>query len=140
MIRARYIMSKKPAVRPDATGREVFYKMMAAGSPGLPVINGNMEVTGVITSFDLLKAVRSGKKMDDITVEQVISRAPQSAGLDTPLETLIDMMINNNYSIIPIVKNKRLVGIVSRKEILEAYAEPQLYESVEELAPDAFAQ
>jgi CBS-domain-containing membrane protein len=108
--------------------REVFFKMLATGCPGLPVINDKMELTGVITAFDLLKAIRKGISLDDITVDQIVSNtitvpraypwvsmAPQSADMDTPLETLIDMMINNNYTIIPIVK-KQEAGRYSEQE------------------------
>jgi CBS domain-containing protein len=54
-------------------GREVFFKMPATGWPGLPVINDKMELTGVITAFDLLKAIRKGISLDDITVDQIVS-------------------------------------------------------------------
>ncbi|MDA8084510.1 MAG: CBS domain-containing protein [Nitrospiraceae bacterium] len=132
MIRARYIMCKRTAVRPNTAGREVAFKMMGTGCPGIPVVDDQMKVLGVVTAFDILKALRSGTKIDDLTVDKVMSGAPQTADPDTPLETLIDMLINNNYSIIPITKNDKLVGIVSRNEILVAYAEPHLYQSYEE--------
>ena len=130
MIRARHIMCKRTAVGANMAGRELVFKLMATGCPGLPVVNGQMEVVGVITAFDILKAIRKGTGVDNITVESVMSQAPESADADTPLESLIDKMIANNFTIIPITHNKKLVGIVSRNEILEAYTDPHLFSAV----------
>jgi CBS domain-containing protein len=132
MIRAKYIMCKRAAVRESESGKEVVFKMMGSGCPGLPVVNEEMEIVGIITAFDVLKALRSGTEIEAITVGKVMSKATLSADLNTPLEELIDMLINNNYTIIPITNNNRLVGIVSRNEILAAYAEPHMYQFFEE--------
>jgi CBS domain-containing protein len=132
MIRAKYIMCKRTAIKESESGKEVVFKMMGTGCPGLPVVNDQMEIVGIITAFDVLKAIRNGVAIDALTVGNVMSKAPLSADLNTPLEMLIDILIDNNYTIIPITNNNRLVGVVSRNEILQAYAEPHMYQFFEE--------
>ena len=139
MIRAKYVMCKKTGLTLNTPGREVVYKLMATGCPGLPVVNDQMEVIGVVTGFDLLRAVKEGREPETITVEKIMSGPPKTADLDTPLETLIDMMTENRSSIIPIVKGKRLVGIVSGLEILDTYVEPHHYRSFEEHGHEGYA-
>ncbi len=132
VIRAKYIMCKRTAVKENESGKEVVFKMMGTGCPGLPVVNEQMEVVGILTAFDVLKAIRNGVEIDAITVGKVMSKAPLSADVNTPLEMLIDMLIDNNYTIIPVTNKNKLVGIVSRAEILQAYAEPHMYQFFEE--------
>jgi len=132
MIRAKYIMCKRTAVKENESGKEVVFKMMGTGCPGLPVVNEQMEIVGILTAFDVLKAIRNGVKIDAITVGKVMTKAPLSADVNAPLEALIDMLIDNNYTIIPITNKNKLVGIVSRAEILQAYAEPHMYQFFEE--------
>ncbi len=133
MIPAKYIMCKKAAVNKATTGREIVYKMMGIGCPGLPVVDEGSEVIGVVTMCDILKATHDrGAKMDEINAEQVMSHVPATAGPDTSREDLAKMMIENNYSFIPIVKGKKLLGIVSGREVVETYVEPQLYTVFEE--------
>ena len=132
MIRAKYIMCKRAAVKQGAIGRDVVFKLMGTGCPGMPVVDDQMKVIGIVTSFDILKALRGGAEIDNLTAEKVMSKAPRCADADTPLETLIDVLIDNNYTIIPITKNEKLVGIVSRNEILEAYVEPHLFQSYDQ--------
>ncbi len=133
MISAKLIMCKKAAVNKTTSGRDIVYKMMGTGCPGLPVVNEEAEVIGVVSMCDILKATHEkGAAMNDITAEQVMSNVPVTAGPDTSLDDLSRMMVENNYSFIPIVKGKRLLGIVSGREIVETYVEPHLYSVFDE--------
>ncbi len=133
MIRAKYIMCKKAAINKSLPGREIVYKMMGTGCPGLPVVDERAEVIGVVNMCDILKATHEkGAAMNDITAEQLMSKVPVTAGPDTSVEDLSRMMIENNYSFIPIVKGKKLLGIISGREIVETYVEPHLYSSFDE--------
>lgn len=133
MIRAKYIMCKRTAVLKNTTGREVIYKMMASGCPGIPVINEQSEVIGIVSMCDILKAAKEkGAKIDEVTAEQIMSKTPITADLDASLDNLGKIMVENNYSVIPIVKGEKLVGIVSAREIIDTYVEPHLYNVFEE--------
>lgn len=133
MIQAKYIMCKKAAVNKATSGREIVYKMMGIGCPGLPVIDENSDVIGVVSMCDILKATQEkGAVIETLCAEQVMSHVPVTAGPDTSREDLAQMMVENNYSFIPIVKGKKLLGIVSGREIVETYVEPHLYTVFEE--------
>ena len=133
MIRAKYIMCKRTAVLKNTTGREVVYKMMASGCPGIPVVNEQAEVIGMVSMCDILKAAKEkGAAIDTITAEQLMSTNPITADRDASLDDLAKMMVDNNYSVITIVKGKKLVGIVSAREIVDTYVEPHLYSTFEE--------
>jgi CBS domain-containing protein len=62
--------------------------------------------------------------MDDVVASKIMSGGPMTADIDTPVKKLIDMMIDNNLTVIPIVSSKRFVGVVSRQEIIEAHVDP----------------
>jgi CBS domain-containing protein len=132
MIRAKYVMCKRTAVLKNKTGREVVYKMMASGCPGIPVVDEQSEVIGIVSMCDILKAAEKGSDLDKITVEQIMSKSPLTADRDTSLEDLSKIMFENNYSVIPIVNGKKLVGIVSAREIIDTYIEPHLYTTFQE--------
>jgi acetoin utilization protein AcuB len=128
MIRAKYIMCKKSSVTKDATGRDIVFKLMASGCPGLPVVNEGSEVIGMVTMCDMLAASKEkGEAINDIKAEDVMSKVPVTADADTPLDELSKMMVEHNYSVVPIVKGKKLLGIVSGREIVDTYVEPHLY-------------
>jgi CBS domain-containing protein len=133
MIRAKYIMCTKAAVTKNTSGKEVVFKLMATGCPGLPVVNDVAEVVGIVTMCDILRSAKQkGAAINDVTAEQVMSRVTVTADPDTSVEELSKMMVENNHSVVPIVKGKKLLGIVSGREIVDTYVEPHLYSVFEE--------
>ncbi len=133
MIRAKYIMCTKAAVTKGTSGKDVVFKLMATGCPGLPVVDDSSEVVGVVTMCDILKAAeKKGSAMNEITAEQVMSKVSVTADPDISVEELSKMMVKNNYTVVPIVKGKKLLGIVSGREIVDTYVEPHLYSVFEE--------
>jgi CBS domain-containing protein len=126
MIIAKYIMYRhmRTTISPDETGKEIVYRLMTTGFPGLPVVNENKEIMGIVTEFDILGNIREGKNLDEITAGQIMSKEPITTGIETPVEYLIEMMLENNCTIIPIVKDKKLVGVVDRHSIIDAFVEP----------------
>ncbi len=131
-IRAKFIMRKKVSIRIDASGEEVVYKIMASGYHGLPVVNNRREVEGIITEFNILKAVRDGVDLNQLTANKIMTSPPMTADIETTADMLINMMIDNGYTIIPILKDNKYVGVVSRHEILDAYVEPLFFHYFEE--------
>jgi CBS domain-containing protein len=123
-LRARHLLGKKIGLAVDASGREIAYKFISTGYSGLPVVDRNLEVVGVVTEYDLLKAIKAGTEMDVIVAGKMMSGGPITADIDTPVKKLIDMMIENHITVVPIVSNKKFVGAVSRQEIIEARIDP----------------
>lgn len=128
---AKYIMlmgctrslSKNYGIEPDTKGRDIAHKLISSRLPGLPIVNNKEknEVVGIITEFNLLGALREGMDADQFTADRIMSKEPVTAGLDTPAEELIEIMLEENFTMIPITKNNRLVGIVDRCSLMELY-------------------
>lgn len=131
-IRAKFILRRKVAIKPEASGQEVLYRLMASSHHGLPVVDEQRKVIGIITEFDLLKAIRAGVDPNDISPEKIMSKNPRTADIETTVEDIIDLMLQGNFTIIPILKNNRYVGVVSRDEIMGAYVEPGFFKYFEE--------
>ena len=134
MIIADYIMltPKRASIRLNTTGKEIAFKLMSTGLPGLPVVNENMEINGIVTAFDLLGALREGMDLDEFNAERIMSKEPKTAAIETSAEELIEMMLENNFTMIPIIKDKKLVGIVDRATLMDAYIEPALKQYTKE--------
>ncbi len=132
MIRAKYIMKRGAAVKPDTVAKEVVSRLSATGLPGLAVINNQLDVVGVITDFDLLGALREGMQLENFTADRVMTREPITADIDTMANELIKMMLVNNFTIIPIVRDNKFVGVVSRLSIMDTYVSPVCYDMFKE--------
>ncbi len=127
---AWHIMREKIAIGPNTTIREAGYRIIATGQPGLPVLNEKSEVVGIITEFNILGAIREGTDLDKITAEKIMTKDPAVSEVNTSVSDLIQMMLRENFTLVPIVHNNKYAGIVSRRMIVDAYLSPEYYLSL----------
>jgi CBS domain-containing protein len=82
---------------------------------GLPVVNHEGALVGVVTEYDLL--AKSGATVADIMSRAVISVSPET-GADDVAHLLADRRVRR----VPVLDSGRLVGIVSRSDLVQQIA------------------
>lgn len=123
-MRAKHIMREGVYTGPDTSVKDVAHKIISTGLPGLPVVNSRMEVMGIVTEFNVLGAMREGFDLETITATRIMNMEPITADITTSANDLIQMMLLNNFTLIPIVSNNRYAGVVSRHIIMDAMLSP----------------
>lgn len=109
-----------------ARGRDLAVQLLSGASTGIPVVELSGEVVGIVTEFDLLKAVQDGKDLEDIEAGQIMTECPVCVEEDAPAEEVIGKMIESRIIRIPVVRENKLVGIIARADILSHVLEPEL--------------
>ena len=123
---ARDIMNKiVTAAKKNTIGRDLAIKLLSGMYSGLPVVDDKGMVIGVVSEFDLLKAIKEGKKLEQITAEDIMSKKPICVTENTTVEEIIDLMMKHNIIRVPVVRNDNLVGVISRCDILSNIVEPE---------------
>lgn len=130
-------------VRPDATIEYAAQLMLQYRISGLPVTDGDGALLGIITESDLLRRAETGtekrharwvslligpgrlaqeyvhahgRKVGDVMTERVTTVTPQ-----TPISDLVvALMETKRVKRLPVVEQGRLVGIVSRADVMAA--------------------
>jgi CBS-domain-containing membrane protein len=82
---------------------------------GLPVVNDQNIVVGVVTEYDIMS--KSGQTVGSIMTPGCISVAP-----DTDLEDVSHILVHENIRRLPVLEQGRLVGIVSRADLVRELA------------------
>jgi CBS domain-containing protein len=123
---AKDIMNKiVTAAKKNTIGRDLAIKLLSGMYSGLPVVDDTGKVVGVVSEFDLLKALKEGKKLEQVTAEDIMSKKPVCVTENTPVDEIIDLMTKNNIIRVPVLRNDNLVGIISRCDILSSIVEPE---------------
>ncbi|MDR4508985.1 MAG: CBS domain-containing protein [Candidatus Brocadiaceae bacterium] len=116
---AKDIMNKTlVAAKREATGRHLAEKLLLGKYSGMPVVDSANSIIGVISEFDLLKAIDDGKPLDKVTAEEIMTKKYITVTEGTTVEDVIHVMTKNNIMRVPVVRNNVPVGIISRCDIL----------------------
>jgi CBS domain-containing protein len=82
---------------------------------GLPVVNTDQIVVGVVSEYDVIS--KEGKTVGEIMTRGVISVTP-----DTDLEDVGQILVHERIKRLPVLDHGRLVGIVSRADLVREVA------------------
>ena len=88
------------------------------------VVNEKEEITGVLTFLDYYDNLFNGKLDDRMVVKDIMTADVVTASIDDDLGTAMEKITAGDFSILPVVsadKPLKMLGILTRRDILEAY-------------------
>ncbi len=92
----------------------------------MPVVDEERNLVGIVSEFDLLKALRAGKKLGEVTVKEVMTPQPVSVKEAVSAEELMKTLEERHFIRVPVVDEAgKVVGIVSRTDILKGYVQAE---------------
>jgi len=131
-------------VRPDDTVEEAARLMVRHGISGLPVVDAEGNLVGVVTEGDFLRRSETGTQRrrprwlevllgpgrlaEDYVrshsrrVAAVMTGEPFTVGEDTPVEEVVHLMERHRIKRLPVIRDGRCIGIVSRANLIQALA------------------
>jgi predicted transcriptional regulator len=123
MLTAGAIMtSDLVTVRPDASVQEAIDVLLNQQISGLPVVEDDGRLVGVITEFALL-AVAYDKRVKNHSVRHHMTRDVIAVDVDDPISRIADLCIVHRVRRVPVLKDGRLVGVIARRDVLRALVE-----------------
>jgi CBS domain-containing protein len=119
-LKAFDLMSQQVIVAKENTNAEQISARLLAGEfNGVPVVDDNGAVIGIVTAIDILKAIQGGKKLNAMLARDIMTPNPSTIKRDTPLEEIIRILVEKEIVLVPVVEdNNKLIGVVARLDIL----------------------
>jgi CBS domain-containing protein len=77
-------------------------------------------LAGILTERDVLKAAASGSDLTTLPVSAWMTKDPQSADPDTPIEEAAQIMLLNGFRHLPIMQGRQVRGIVTLRDLFAA--------------------
>jgi CBS domain-containing protein len=120
MLKAKDIMSQTvTTIRSDGTLLDAIQLLVCKEISGLPVVNEQGKMIGIITEKDILNFVYSvnlkNTRVADVMSKEVVSFSPE-----TSVDTIALAVGQNKFRRVPIVDGDKVVGIVSRRDIIRS--------------------
>ncbi|WP_117170559.1 DRTGG domain-containing protein [Paraliobacillus sediminis] len=120
-----YVMNKDPLSKWYAFNEKTTHSRY-------PVVDDQNRVTGIVTSKDIIG------KQHHLTIDKVMTKNPMTVLKETSLAYAAHMMIWEGIEIMPVVDNyNRLLGLISRQDVLKALQQvqrqPQVGETIDDI-------
>ena len=126
-LNARDVMNTPVvAALPAASVREVATYMLLGGFSGMPIVDEDGTVLGIVTELDILRTLRVHKPLETTTVSEIMTPDVISVDPSTPVDQIMRTLDVEHIQRIPVLQDGRVVGVVSRPDIIRAVVSPQL--------------
>jgi CBS domain-containing protein len=160
-IKVRHVMTKDVVtIAPDTPFPEIVQCLLDKNISGLPVVGPNRGLLGIVTEADLIskEAYEHGRRRHlGLVIDHLTGREPdwiskaqgrlardlmtqkvETASPDEDLATAARRMLDGHHKQLPVVKNGRLVGIISRHDLLKPFnrSDADLAEDVQAILDD----
>lgn len=113
------------AATPLASLRDVATQLVTNEFSGMPVAAADGKVVGVVTESDIVRTLIEGKHLENLTAGEVMTSPAITVDVDTALEEVMKKLEDNRIVRVPVTNQGRLVGIISRRDVIRAVLEPE---------------
>jgi CBS domain-containing protein len=120
MVKAKDIMSTTvTTVDEYANVMEVIKLLVGHNVTGLPVVDDSGRLLGMVTEKDILMLLLYDPDVKGKTVTDLMTTEIVHFDEDENLMTIFESLVKSNFRRVPILSEGRLVGIVSRRDIIK---------------------
>jgi CBS domain-containing protein len=106
----------------EDTGDRLARTITEGGFGSVPIVTSDGKVGGIVSEFDLLKAIMEGKQLWTLTAGDMMTKGVISVTQDTPAMEIIQLLQSKHLIRVAVVDAEgKLVGVISRRDILLGY-------------------
>jgi CBS domain-containing protein len=144
-MRAHQVMTRHViTVGPETTILEAANTMLQNHISGLPVVDANGALVGIVSEGDFIRRAEIGTqrrrgrwlnlllgpgaaasdfvRAQGRKIGEIMTPEPLTVTEETSLEDIVRLMEKNNVKRLPVMRGSRIVGLVSRSNLLQAVA------------------
>ena len=120
MLKAKDIMTKEVVgVKEEAPIYEAIEMLAKNEIAGIPVIEDDMTLVGIVTEKDVLRLFYADEQEKNKTVKDFMTRPAVYFDEDESLSDVCKCLINNDFRRVPVTSKGKVVGIISRPDVLK---------------------
>lgn len=101
---------------------ETLDRMWEARISGLPVVDGNGDLIGLITKRDIYGQCANQYELMKVRVDEVMQTKVLAVEPGDSLNMAVSVMLENRVNRLPVVSAGRLVGVITRTDMIASLA------------------
>jgi len=120
MLKAKDIMTREVvSARRDTLVEEALELLLGNEIAGIPVVEEDMTLVGIITEKDLLGLFYEPEEVKKMMVEHFMTQPAVHFDENESLDEICKCLLEVTFRRVPVTKEGKVVGIVSRPDVLK---------------------
>jgi CBS domain-containing protein len=125
MLTARDIMTENVVtILPTCSVRSAIELLISEQISGLPVVDENDCLVGIVTEFALLATAYDERVTSD-AVSKHMTTDVLTVDIDDSVRKVADLFVVHRVRRVPVMDRGRVIGLISRRDVLKAVYEGQ---------------
>ena len=83
------------AAKEQANAVEILTSIVLEEYNGMPIINEKGAVIGIVTTLDILKALKDNKDLEKLSAKDIMTWHPATLSQDTTIDEIMDIITEN---------------------------------------------
>ena len=127
-LKAKNIMTKKvETLNHRMNMAQVIQIFAQSNHRGFPVVDDEDNLIGIVTQKDVneflwQQSISVKVKSNCVLLSQIMTRSPITIDVETPVLDVLEIIYQRDFSRIPVMKGDRLVGLITRSDLIRAEA------------------
>ncbi len=102
----------------NTTAREIAVALVKTHSGAVTIVDQGNKPIGIITEYDLLRAVQEGKDLKKISPREIMTE-PVIVSEKASLVEILDTLVTGHLIHLPVVNHEeKLIGLIERHDVL----------------------
>lgn len=117
-----YMTKKVIILRDEEPVYQAIQTLLNNKISGAPVLDKKNKLVGILSEKDCLRIFSNGMfhNIPGANVRDYMSKVVETIGPETDIFTATDIFIKNVFRRMPVVEGKKMLGIISRRDVLSA--------------------
>lgn len=117
-----YMTAHPVTFKPEMDVLDAVHELVKHRIAGAPVVNDHGEIVGMLSEYDCLKVALDAGYYGDAggPVSEYMSSSIETVDADMSIVDLADKFLETRYRRFPVMTENRLVGQISRRDVLRA--------------------
>jgi len=128
-MNVRTILNKKKKLLVTVNGNTTVFealKLMGEFNIGALMVIENEQLLGIFSERDYARKIAlKGKNSHDCLINEIMTKQLFTVGLEDSLETCMELMSDKHIRHLPVLEEKKVVGMVSIGDVVNAIIESQ---------------
>ena len=110
----------------EYNARDLAVLLQSGTFSGIPILDPGNTLVGLVTEFDVLKAMVEGKDLHTLKAGDIMSSNPISVDEHQTAKDAMTLMVAHRIIRLPVVRDGKLIGLIARTDIIDHMVDPHL--------------